>query len=110
MEQITLKDFLNGSVREKWTGYAIDGNGNDTTIHHVNFIDDIIEIQVDIVAERAGADFSSNDPQQHNFGTNKYEYHIRFIVDGDVVEPEKSGIILPEHWKEVIELEAWCAI
>ena len=106
MQKITLKDFLNGSIREKSNAYAVDDNGNGTTIHHIYFIYDYVEIQVDIVCETSGADFSGNDPQNWNYGEKEWDYVILFFVDGDIIAPEDSGLILPENWVAEIVREA----
>ena len=106
MEQITLKDFLTRSVREKWTDYAIDDSDNGTRIAHVFFILDPIEIYVSITCVTIGAYFSGNDPQNWNYGEKEWNYGIRFYFDGDIIAPENSGIILPENWVAEIVREA----
>lgn len=106
MEQIELKDFLTRSVREKSHSYAVDDSDNGTRIAHAYFILDPIEIQVDIICETTGADFSGNDPQNWNYGEKEWDYEIRFYFDGDMVTPEDSGIILPDNWVAEIVREA----
>lgn len=106
MEQITLKDFLTRSIKKKETAYAIDDSDNGTKITHVFFILDPREIQVDITCETIGADFSGNDPQNWNYGSKEWDYEVLFFVDGDMVTPENSGIILPDNWVAEVVREA----
>ena len=100
-----MENYLkNALIDESECDERYNGNGIFTKkIVLLGEVDDIpTDIVCDIISVYSGYDYSSNDPQQHVIGNNVTKYVFNCYKNGELIDIEYSGIILPKNYKQIL--------